>query len=233
MKRRQVRLSVQDAGQRTRIGLLAAIAALVLMSGCSSSMTRVQTWDGAAQDASQIAVLEAPGTINVQAVNGRSMTRFLIDDLSLDYELLPGENQVLFTYKTIWAKSGVVDNSESKVHVVETPRQVLTINAEPGATYQFGIEKPRTRAQAEAMVRDFSVNLLDSDGQVVATSMPWVASDGRKSDVGEKVTRTPVPDSRAANSPANAAAPTLDQLKSLWGDASEEEKREFLRWAFE
>jgi hypothetical protein len=26
---------------------------------------------------------------------------------------------------------------------------------------------------------------------------------------------------------------TLDRMKSLWGDATEEEKREFLRWAFE
>lgn len=226
MKRRHALLSFQR--QRARIGFLAAIAAMILMSGCSSSMTRVQTWDGAARDASQVAILEAPGAINVQAVNGRSMTSFLIDDLSLEYELLPGENQVVFTYKTIWARSGVVDNGESKVHVVETPRQVLTINAEPGATYQFGIEKPRTRAQAEAMARDFAVNLMDSGGQVIATSAPWAASDVRQA-----VTRAPVPDARATSASVDATAPTLDQLKALWGEASEEEKREFLRWAFE
>jgi len=28
-------------------------------------------------------------------------------------------------------------------------------------------------------------------------------------------------------------AAIMDQLKSLWGDASDEERREFLRWAFE
>lgn len=228
MKRRHSLVSVE----RAKVGFL-VIAAMILISGCSSSMTRVQTWDGEAQDASQLAILEAPGTINVQAVNGRSMDSFLIDDLSMDYELLPGENQVVFTYRTIWAKPQVVDNDESKVHVVETSPQVLTINAEPGATYQFGIEKPRTRKQAEAMAEDFSVNLLNSGGQVVAVSSPWVASDVRKSGVGNTATRAPVPDSRSTKAPVDAEAPTLDQLKSLWGDASEDEKREFLRWAFE
>lgn len=223
MKRRHILLSAE----RARFGFL-VMAATILMSGCSSSMTRVQTWEGAARDASQVAILQAPATIKVQEVNGRPMTRFLLEDLSLDYELLPGKNEVVFTYRTIWAKSEAVENGESRVHVVETPRQELTINAEPGATYQFEIEKPRTHAEAEAIVRDFSVNLLNSDGQVVATSAPWVAPDVRKT-----ATRAPVPDSRTDSEPADATAPTLEQLKSLWGEASEEEKREFLRWAFE
>lgn len=212
---------------RARTGLL-VIAGLILLSGCSSSMTRVQTWDGAAADASQVAILEAPGTIRVEEVNGRAMPRFLVEDLSLSYELLPGENQIVFTYRTIWARSGVVENGESKVHVVETPRQILTIDAEPEARYQFEIDEPRTRAEAQAMARDFSVNLLDSGGQVVATSAPWVAPN-----VGNTATRAPVPDSPGGSAPAGASAPTLDRLKSLWGEASEEEKREFLRWAFE
>jgi len=212
---------------RLRTGLM-VIAGLILLSGCSSSMTRVQTWEGEAADAGQVAILEAPGAIRVEEVNGRPMPSFLIDDLSLDYELLPGENRVVFTYRTIWARSGVVDNDESKVHVVETPQQILTIDAEPGARYQFEIDKPGTRAQAEAMASDFSVRLLDSGGEVVATSAPRVGADART-----RAARAPLPDSRPGNVPAGASAPTLDRLKSLWGEASEEEKREFLRWAFE
>lgn len=210
-----------------RTGLL-VIAGLILLSGCSSSMTQVQTWDGAAVEASQVAVLEAPGAISVQQVNGRAMPSFLVDDLSLNYQLLPGENRIVFTYKTIWARSGVVDNDESKVHVVETPRQILTIDAEPGARYRFEIDKPRTRREAEAMAGDFAVKLLDSGGQVVATSAPLGAADVRNT-----ASRAPLPDSRSDKAPADASAPTLERLKSLWGEASEEEKREFLRWAFE
>jgi len=43
-----------------------------------------------------------------------------------------------------------------------------------------------------------------------------------------------VPETRANTAPADAStATTLEQLKALWGDASENEKRAFLSWAFE
>jgi uncharacterized protein YccT (UPF0319 family) len=209
-----------------------AVITLAVVTGCSTGVSRVQTWEGSVDNADQAAVLSAPGAINVAEVNGREMTMFMIDDLSLDYELLPGENQVVFTYKTIWSKAERVDDGESKVHVVETPRQVVTINAEPGETYQFDIEKPANRSEAEAMAQDFSVALVNSSGQTVATSSVWEASDRRA-----RVDRAPVLSQRnsAAGDEADDATPveTLDQLKALWGDASEEEKREFLRWAFE
>jgi uncharacterized protein YccT (UPF0319 family) len=228
MKSRLIQFSVE----RARISFL-AIVGLAVITGCSSGMSRVQTWEGTVENADQVAVLSSPGAINVREVNGQLMTSFLIDDLSIDYELLPGENRIVFVYKTIWSKSEAVENGESKVHVVETPRQTVTINAEPGETYQFQIEKPDNRRQAEALVRDFSVAVVSSGGQTVATSSLWTAS-GVASDSQKAVTRAPVPDSRPATAPVDAtAATTLEQLKLLWGDASEEEKREFLRWAFE
>lgn len=223
-----MKLSVLFASTRVR-GCILAVAGLVLISGCSSSMSRVQTWEGSAENVDQIAVLSTPGAINVRKVNEQAMSDFLIEDLKVDYELLPGENRIVFTHKTIWSKAERVEGGESKVHVVETPLQVLTIDAEPGETYSFRIDKPETRQQAEAFARDFSADLVSSGGQVVATSSPWVASDSRKA-----VARAPVPDSSPADATGNdAGKTTIEQLKSLWGEASEDEKREFLRWAFE
>lgn len=213
---------------RVRLSLM-AIVALALITGCSSGMSRVQTWEGSIDNAGQVAVISAPGAINVREVNGRPMTTFLVDDLAVEYELIPGENRVVFNYKTIWSKAERVEDGESKVHIVETPRQTLTLNAEPGETYRFDFEKPGTRQQAEALAQNFSATLVDSSGQAVATSSPWAEADSRK-----VVTRTPVPDSGQTRAPADGpAVTTLEQLKALWGDASEEEKREFLRWAFE
>ena len=212
---------------RRVVGIL-AILGLVLTAGCSSSPSRVQTWDGTIENPDEVAVVSAQGPVNVREVNGQPISEFLIADLAVDYELLPGENEIVFTYKTIWSKAERVEDGESKVHVVETPRQVVTINASAGETYQFEIEKPGTRQQAEALVNNFVVDLVNSSGQVVATSSPWVASDSRKA-----VARAPVPDSREDDASADPAGSTLDQLRSLWGEASEEEKREFLRWAFE
>lgn len=123
-----------------------ALVAMVLLAGCSSTMSNVQTWEGDAVDSSQAAVLESPGEIRVQQVNGRKLGNFLMDDLALNYELLPGENQVVFTYKTIWAKSGVVRNGESKVHVVETAPQAVMINAQAGIPTVSVSSLPPTKA---------------------------------------------------------------------------------------
>ena len=212
-----------------RVAVMRAAAfmvAMALLAGCSSSMTRVQTWEGgAAVDGS--AVLEAPGEIRVSRVNGRVMSNFLVDDLALDYDLLPGDTQVVFSYKTIWAKAGVVRNGESKVHVVETEPHVATFTAQAGETYRFEFDKPDSRADAEAMVEDFSGAVVNSTGDEVARFELW---DG---EVAQTAARTPVPGESSVASEAPVSGDNLQRLKSLWESASEEEKRAFLRWAFE
>lgn len=204
-----------------------AFAALFVLAGCSSTMSNVKTWDGEA-DASQTAVLKAPSEIEVQQVNGLRLTNFLMDDLALDYELLPGKNQVVFTYKTIWAKSGVVRNGESKVHVVETAPQAVTIDAQPGETYRFSFDAPANRAEAEGFASDFSADIVNASGDVVASASAW---DGR-SDTESSVARVPVGSGSGDSGNAEDES-TLEELKALWGEASEEERRSFLRWAFE
>ncbi|MDI9246765.1 DUF2057 family protein [Marinobacter sp. CHS3-4] len=224
MKRRRNILNVE----RTWIAVL-ALASIVLASGCSTGPSRMQTWEGDARDAANVAVLSPPSPIKVKEVNGREMASYLLDDLEVDYELLPGKNQIVFTHKTIWSKHEAVDDGESKVHVVETERQSVTIDAKAGETYRFAIDMPETKKQAEALISDFSVDVTNSVGQVVATSTPWTAAVARQSPA-----RAPVPESgRSADSGNVEAGSTIERLKSLWGQASEDEKREFLRWAFE
>lgn len=206
-----------------------ALVALFVFAGCSSTVSNVKTWDGDGDaDASQTAVLKAPSEVEVQQVNGLRLTNFLMEDLALDYELLPGKNQVVFTYKTIWAKSGVVRNGESKVHVVETAPQAVTIDAEPGETYRFSFDAPANRAEADDFAADFSADIVNASGDVVASASAW---DGR-SDTESSVARTPV-GSGSGDSGSAEDGGTLEELKALWGEASEEERRSFLRWAFE
>lgn len=206
--------------------VLAFITAAVMLTGCSSSMTRVQTWEGEATTEGS-AVLKAPGEIRVSAVNGRSMGNFLMDDLALDYDLLPGENQVVFSYKTIWARPGVVRNGESKVYVVETEPHVVSFTAQAGETYRFEFDKPDSRRDAEALVADFSGAIVNDAGDEVAA---FELSDGQ---APATPARTPVSDAASADESAQPAGDNLEQLKALWERASEEEKRTFLRWAFE
>lgn len=202
---------------------------LLVLSGCASSVSVVETWEGNPDAAANAAVLKAPGEIVVTRVNGRTMSNFLMDDLALDYALLPGKNEVVFVYKTIWAKSEVVRNGESKVHVIESKPQVARFDAAAGETYAFEFEKPDSRAEAEQMLPQFSAAIVASSGQTVATSTDWDPSQAAA------MARTPLPESAQASGSVEMGEDTtaLDQLKAIWQTASEEEKKAFLRWAFE
>jgi len=210
-----------------RLFKLLAVLVSVVMAGCASTVARVDTWEGQLPAATAPAVLQAPGAIQVISVNGQSMSNFLIDDLALDYGLLPGENEVVFSYKTIWAKAGVVRNGESKVHVIESDPQVVRFEASPDAVYRFEFEKPGSRQEAEAMMESFSAEIVAGNGAVVAVSEEW---DGQSRLTAN---RTPVPASGGENAGHAPESSALDQLKAIWADTSDEEKKAFLRWAFE
>lgn len=207
----------------------AGLAAVVLLSlvGCASSVSVVETWEGDPVAAANAATLKVPGEIRVTRVNGRVMTNFMMDDLALDYALLPGENEVVFIYKTIWARSDVVGNGESKVHVIESEPQVVRFEAEAGETYRFDFEPPRSRQEAERAMPEFSAEIVSSAGVSVASSTVW--------DPKEQMTasRTPIPASSPESAPVSGGDNALERLKTIWGTASDEDKKAFLRWAFE
>lgn len=219
---------------------------LVVIAGCSSSMTRIETWQGNPAQAANAATLIAPGEIRVTEVNGRSVGNFLMDDLALNYALLPGNNDVVFIYKTIWAKTTVVKNGESKVHVIESKPQIASFDAEPGAVYEFRFTKPSSRKDAERTMEDFSARIVASTGQLATVSVNY--------QPGQALARTPIPQARGSQTTPQATTSTtvttpqasatvtavsaaqgnaLDTLKAVWENASDEEKKTFLRWAFE
>ena len=210
-----------------RLFKLLAVLISVVMVGCASTVARVDTWEGQLPATTKPAVLQAPGEIQVVSVNGRNMTNFLIEDLALDYGLLPGENEVVFRYKTIWAKAGVVRNGESKVHVIESSNQVARFTASPDAVYGFEFDKPASRQEAETMMESFSAKIVAGNGTVVAVSEEW-DGQSRLTD-----SRTPVPASGVESTGLPQEGGTLEKLKAIWADASDEDKKAFLRWAFE
>ncbi len=206
------------------VNFLLVVLASVALVGCSSALTSVQTWDGAAADADQVAVLKAPGSIKVMQVNGRQVGNFLMDDLALDYQLLPGENTVVVTHKTIWAKNTVAKDVESKVQtVVSEPRQFV-LNARAGDVYRFDIPELANRAEAEAFAANFDGRIVNQSGRVVAEA---------SSPEAVAVTPSAAPQVEAGKLETGEPINRLDALKQIWGQASSDEKREFLRWAFE
>lgn len=231
-----------------RLKLISALAFAMVLAGCGTTFKSVQTWEGPSAERNQIAVLEKPGSVKVLSVNGRDMENFLMDDIELNYELLPGQNTVVFTQKTIWAKKGVVENGESKVTVVETDPQQVVINAQAGESYSFVLPQPQTQREAERIAENYQATIVNSNSRQVAQSSDYVAPEPQLPTLnssGQQVTATPAPAPNAAAtagaasastavapSPANGL-PTLEGLKLLWERASKEEKKDFLRWAFQ
>lgn len=225
----------------TWLKLLVAALAIVVVSGCSTGMSRVQTWDGEA--AGEVAVLKAPSDVKLREVNGKKVGNFLMDDMAIDYELLPGTNIVVFTHKTIWAKSESTEDGESNVHVVESAPQQFVIDTRPGEVYTFDIPEVTNRREAERFAANFSAELMTEDGTVVARSEPFdgypqqqvagqqnAGGSGQATVVTGQPTGVPVPITPGQGS---NSVNTLDALKVLWERASGDEKREFLRWAFD
>ncbi|MGM0571474.1 MAG: DUF2057 family protein [Pseudomonadota bacterium] len=225
---------------------LIVLLAVMVIAGCSSTgVSRVKTYDGGSS-AGGVGVLKAPSTIKVQEVNGRKVGNFLLEDLALDYELQPGRNIVVFTHKTIWAKTGVVRDGESAVHVVETEHQQVVIDARAGEEYRFDIPKVNNRREAERFAADFSVAVVAEGGGTVARSQPFEGYPQEQQTAGAAQVVTPVP-AQSSQSPdgqgaaayqegqggAGSRVETLEALKMLWERASGDEKREFLRWAFD
>ncbi|WP_339806928.1 DUF2057 family protein [uncultured Marinobacter sp.] len=207
-----------------RLGMLLGL--VVVISGCSS-MTRVQTWEGQAVSEREIATLKAPSTITVSEVNGRSMDEFLLTDVAVDYQLLVGNNTVVFSHKTIWARPSGTGTGNARVAVIESEPQVVEFEARAGEVYRFEVPEVTDRREAEALAGAFRASIVDSAGNRVADAAPQGAV--RASEPSGPSARQPaVPDAAAEE-----RDDTLGALQNLWREASDEQRREFLRWALD
>jgi uncharacterized protein YccT (UPF0319 family) len=227
--------------------VMALILSVLTLAACSSGFKRVQTWEGPDAEPSQIATLDTPEQINVLTVNGRKMGNFLLEDLALTYELLPGENSVVFTHKTIWANSSATDDEESKVNAVVSKPQKVVIDASAGESYEMVMPTPETQRQAERLAANFQATVVDSQGRKVASAATYTASKPKLPTLDKSPEQTAkiegepgqpaVQEERLAAQPKAAAPmndlPTLDAMKLLWERASADDKKNFLRWAFE
>lgn len=192
----------------------------LILAGCAGGLSKVQTWEGE-NPGNEVAVLETPGDIRVTRVNGHSVTNFLLDDLDLDYELLPGSSRVEFVYRSIWAKSRKTEGDERPVHVVASEPQIIRFEAVAGETYQLvTVQKPETRREAEVFAAAPEVTLVDPAGKVIARAEPLNASEAAAS-AGE-----------GGEAPSDDGS-SLERLKAIWEKATAAERQEFLRWALD
>lgn len=152
-----------------------------VISGCSST-SLVKTYDGPAVDPSRSAVLSVTDGIEVLTVNGRKVKKYLLPELDLNYQLLPGVNVITFTHETLWAKPGKKEKGESNAELIVTKPMMIQFNAKAGEVYRFDFESPENKRIAKANVANFKASLVDSSGRFVTESTLYTEGSDEKSD---------------------------------------------------
>jgi len=203
---------------------------LLFLAGCSTKP--VQVYEGEALAADQQAMITAGENIEITRINGKKMKEYLLSNIDTHYALKPGKQKVVFNYTSVWAVSKVGPDGE-RSELVESGPQFVEFDASAGQALSFDFKDVANVREARDFALAFVASVVDQNGNIVAMSEPYDA---------EK--HSPVSAAVVADAPANVAVtatpsapidqglPTIDALKVLWDQASSEEKKEFLKWAF-
>lgn len=255
---------------------------VLVLVGCSTGYS-VKTYEGAVDEQS-IAVLKVPEDLNLVAWDGEPMKAYLLENLAIDYKILPGPHTAIFRYSGVWAAPRK-DNTEkgSSADKVESRLLRMDFYASKGEVYEFRYAKPESRRQAKEMSLTFTADLLDGRGQVQASAQPFALNQSTSGSLADAPSATeavsekavgvvsalvegvqsvvapadkeaiaayPKPSSvsgsvepqKVANTNPNSSSealrsveglPKLEAMKLMWQQANKEEKKAFLRWAFE
>lgn len=224
---------------------LIVVILAVILTACSSG-TIVKTYEGEKLQAQSLAVLTAPEYISLVSVNGKRVPKYLLSSINTNYGLKPGINVVVFEYESVWAKAAV-GSEGARSELVSSGRKEVVIDAIAGENYNFDFAKASNVRDAKVLAENFSAQVVNASGAVIAQSTepgiyktatkpasvvatPVVTELAAENSVG--VTAAPVPQPVAADQ-ASQALPTIEGLKVLWKNASAEEKKSFLKWAFQ
>lgn len=205
-----------------RLGL--ALLLVSVLSACASGKI-VKTYEGADPSLDQLAVLIAPKNIRVIAVDGVKMPTYMLSGIVTEYGLLPGEHLIEFDYESVWATSKADEEGRKSKSVVSESREAA-IKVLSGQKLTFRFVRPENVKEAEHFATNFTAEIVDAEGRVVAVS----------ADKGSFVASPTVASERPASDSVDlisAGEAPLEALKALWSSASEEDRKSFLKWAFQ
>jgi uncharacterized protein YccT (UPF0319 family) len=189
-----------------RIAVWVAVLSLVFLVGCSST-SLVKTYDGPAVDVSRSAILSVADGIEIISVNGKKVKSYLLPQLDINYQILPGENSVVFTHETLWAKPGKKEDGGSNSELVVTKPMQVSFSAKAGEVYHFTFGQPETRAEAYDFAKTFKATLVDSSEGFIAESMLYSEAGSVSSEVAStSVSGASVGTTVGASSSAAAAS---------------------------
>jgi len=232
-------------------GFILVLLNCLLVAACSSNKP-VKTYEGAMLPDTEQVVMTAGENITVVSVNDKPVTKYLLSNIEVDYALRPGANKVVFQYRSVWAVSLRKDEDDPRAEEVTSAEQVVEFVAEPGSRLSFDYPEASDVREAKRLAKGFEARLINQAGTLLATSSeysvvskpvvasvssPSVASSAAPIGTADAASSSNnTSQAVASQSPAPAAQPklpTIDALKVLWDSASSEEKKAFLKWAFQ
>jgi uncharacterized protein YccT (UPF0319 family) len=206
----------------------------VVLSGCLATGGPIHYYKGEKRDESRLATIILPEEIDVVAVNNRKRALPLVRGETYELKLLPGLNELVLEYDTIWEIDS--DTHENVVSDVVMVSQVL----KAGDVYTIKVPKFDTLKAAKQFADDFKVEMVEQQSGEKAVSKParyGVASSVPMNRIISNVKAGVTGESEivihGAEDRAHQAAGLYSPLQNLrywWKEASEQERELFEDW---
>jgi len=205
---------------------LVAVFFFVGLTACTGKP--VKTYDGDKLPDDQVALLNAVENIQVLQIDGKKMTKYLLSNIETNYALSPGKHRVVFIYTSVWAKT-LSSADESRSELVESKPQVVEFEAAAGDRLRFDFDHVDNVRDARVLAERFAANVVDANAEVVAAST--VYNEEKEQELA--AAKESVKQALAEPASYDQSLPALDAMKLLWEKSSAEDKKEFLKWAFQ
>lgn len=227
---------------------LVAALSFVVLSGCSQTQV-IPLYEGEVRDEDQLLVLKVPPRVEIFSINGQEVELdaplFASGDRVLHLE--PGGYGILAFYRELW------EERTGGHRTLLSDGALFPLEGEAGERYRLEYERPGNIREAEALAEDFHgwIENLETGERIasepetvplqrgtLASSRPSVRDTRIRP--AQTVAAAPAepeakPDAETPekNIPEEEDAEYLDLLKAYWSQATEEERRKFLRWISE
>lgn len=214
---------------------IASVLLLALLVGCQSHQ-QVKLYEGEARPTSELLIVSVPETLELMSINGQSPDglgkRLISGDQQL--QLLPGSYQLVAFYKDVWTPVGA-----STHEVVRSQPVIFDLQGAAGSQFALEYLLPQNYPEASALAGDFhgwSRNLASGEKQPSRAS--GLSRPSLFNRTAEPAAVAPLAAPAAASTAAQPAAVAaestyLELLKAYWSQASQDERRTFLRWVAE
>ncbi len=163
--------------------------------------------------------VHTPDTIQILSIDGAEQPGALFGARKMTLKLTPGEHVLSVRYTQLFA-IGADDHD-----IVKSPPVAFRFTSLPGQEYRFQITPPKRRDQAVQFAKQPDIKLVDvAGGHEISGVLVKSLAQASLMDTMSKALQNVQSDS------VNGDSERLESLKTLWLNATPEERRAFAVW---